>query len=46
MLHRLMGRVSLICVMTASVASLFAATFSLDGFAARAAFYLLMAAWI
>ncbi|WP_231949524.1 DUF2306 domain-containing protein [Alloactinosynnema sp. L-07] len=45
-LHRLMGRVYLVSVVVASVVSLFAATFSLDGFSAQVAFYLLAAAWL
>ncbi|WP_434440107.1 DUF2306 domain-containing protein [Lentzea sp. E54] len=45
-LHRLLGRIYLISVVVASVASLFAATFSLGGFSIRVAFYILTVAWL
>ncbi|WP_433272354.1 DUF2306 domain-containing protein [Actinosynnema sp. CS-041913] len=45
-LHRIAGRVYMVSVLIATVASLFAATFSLSGFAVRVGFYLLAAAWL
>ncbi|SMD03495.1 DUF2306 domain-containing protein [Lentzea albidocapillata] len=45
-LHRLLGRIYLISVVVAAVASLFAATFSLSGFSIRVAFYILAVAWL
>ncbi|GII85715.1 hypothetical protein Ssi03_37050 [Sphaerisporangium siamense] len=45
-LHRIMGRIYMISVLAASVASIFAATFTLDGFPVQVAFYLLVAAWL
>ncbi|MFF1277552.1 DUF2306 domain-containing protein [Streptomyces marokkonensis] len=44
--HRVLGRVYMVCVVIASVAALFAATFSIDGFPAQIAFYLLTGAWL
>ncbi|MQS38369.1 DUF2306 domain-containing protein [Streptomyces katsurahamanus] len=45
-LHRVVGRVYMVSVLIASVAGLFAATFSVDGFSVQVAFYLLTAAWL
>ncbi|TDE30905.1 DUF2306 domain-containing protein [Nonomuraea mesophila] len=45
-LHRVAGRVYMVSVVIASVAALFAATFSVSGFPAQVAFYLLTAAWL
>ncbi|MEU4805016.1 DUF2306 domain-containing protein [Actinosynnema sp. NPDC023587] len=43
--HRLLGRVYLVSVVFAAIASVFAATFSVSGVPAQTAFYLLAAAW-
>lgn len=45
-LHRVIGRVYMVSVVIASMAAIFAATFSVDGFPAQVAFYLLTAAWL
>jgi uncharacterized membrane protein len=45
-LHRASGRVYLIAVVVAAVASVFAATASRSGFSVQVAFYLLAAAWL
>ncbi|ASO22328.1 putative membrane protein [Actinoalloteichus hoggarensis] len=44
--HRVLGRVYLICVVAASAAAVFATMISTSGLAAQAAFYLLVAAWL
>jgi uncharacterized membrane protein len=44
--HRVAGRVYLISVVVASIAAFFAATFSVSGFPAQVAFYVLTAAWL
>lgn len=46
LVHRTMGRIYLVAVVLAAVASLFAATFSRSGFSVQVAFYLLAAAWL
>ncbi|SDI13370.1 Uncharacterized membrane protein [Sinosporangium album] len=45
-LHRLLGRIYMICVLIASGAAVFAATFSLGGFSIQIAFYLLVVGWL
>ncbi|MFF6995854.1 DUF2306 domain-containing protein [Streptomyces sp. NPDC008313] len=45
-MHRVLGRVYMVSILIASVAALFAATFSVDGFPAQVAFYVLTAAWL
>ncbi|MGW6454860.1 DUF2306 domain-containing protein [Streptomyces sp. NPDC055078] len=44
--HRIVGRVYMVSVLIASVAAILAATFSVDGFTAQVAFFLLTAAWL
>ncbi|MEO3795977.1 DUF2306 domain-containing protein [Nonomuraea sp. B10E15] len=44
--HRVAGRVYMISVLIASIAAFFAATFSVSGFPAKVAFYVLTAAWL
>ncbi|MFE5259680.1 DUF2306 domain-containing protein [Streptomyces coelicoflavus] len=44
--HRVLGRVYMVSMVIASVAALFAATFSEDGFPAQVGFYILTAAWL
>lgn len=44
--HRILGRVYAVSMVVASAAALYAATFSLSGFSAQVAFYLLTAAWL
>ncbi|MEV0952076.1 DUF2306 domain-containing protein [Promicromonospora sp. NPDC050249] len=44
--HRAMGRIYLVAVVVAAVASLYAATVSLSGFSIQVAFYLLATAWL
>ncbi|AOS65290.1 DUF2306 domain-containing protein [Actinoalloteichus hymeniacidonis] len=44
-LHRIAGRVYLVCVVWAALASLVAAVFSISGLAAQMAFVILAAAW-
>ncbi|OKI04769.1 hypothetical protein A6A06_08545 [Streptomyces sp. CB02923] len=45
-LHRVIGRVYMVSVVFASVAAVLATTFSVNGFSAQVAFYLLTAAWL
>ncbi|WP_030018994.1 DUF2306 domain-containing protein, partial [Streptomyces monomycini] len=45
-MHRIVGRVYMVSVVFASVAAVLAATFSVNGFSAQVAFYLLTAAWL
>ncbi|WP_201761137.1 MULTISPECIES: DUF2306 domain-containing protein [unclassified Nonomuraea] len=45
-LHRIAGRVYMVSVVCGSLAALFAATFSVSGFPAQVAFYVLTAAWL
>ncbi|NEB22656.1 DUF2306 domain-containing protein, partial [Streptomyces coelicoflavus] len=45
-MHRVLGRVYMVSMVVASVAALFAATFSEDGFPAQVGFYILTAAWL
>jgi uncharacterized membrane protein len=44
--HRIAGRVYMISVLIGSITAFFAATFSMDGFPAQVAFYLLAVAWL
>ncbi|WP_051385687.1 DUF2306 domain-containing protein [Actinokineospora inagensis] len=45
-LHRVAGRIYLVSMLIAAVSALAAATFSIDGFPVRVAFYLLSAGWL
>ncbi|MFI6296243.1 DUF2306 domain-containing protein [Nonomuraea sp. NPDC050790] len=45
-LHRVTGRIYMICILVASGAAVFAATFSLGGFSVQIAFYLLVVGWL
>ncbi|WP_219806390.1 MULTISPECIES: DUF2306 domain-containing protein [unclassified Streptomyces] len=44
--HRIAGQVYMACVVVGSAAALFAATFTISGFAAKVAFYIMTAAWL
>lgn len=45
-LHRVIGRIYMISIVIAAAAAILSATYSVDGFPAQAAFYLLTAAWL
>jgi uncharacterized membrane protein len=44
--HRVAGRVYMVCVVLGSMAALFAAAFSVSGFSVQVAFFILTAAWL